>query len=104
MVNLLVQEHFVDTKARRTPERLLYRTIFLKSLGISLIAGLLVTGCTSYWRDPHQWQTRFSDDAAQCAQQASQGAGTYAPYDERHQQDFQRCMQGRGWWQAPERR
>jgi hypothetical protein len=68
-------------------------------LSMSVIAGLMLTGCTSYWRDPGQWQTKFAADSAICAKQAGQGNGSYEPYDERHQQGFQRCMQGRGWWQ-----
>ena len=71
---------------------------------ISVIVGLMLAGCTSYWRDPSQWQTKFSADAAFCESQASQGLGSAAPSNERHQQVYQQCMQGRGWPQSQERR
>lgn len=71
---------------------------------ISVIAGLLLAGCTNYWSDPSQWQTKFASDAAFCESQATQGMGSMAPSPERNQQVYQQCMQGRGWPQSQERR
>jgi hypothetical protein len=71
---------------------------------ISMMAVLALAGCTSYWRDPSQWQAKFSADAAFCESQASQGIGSGAPSHERHQQVYQQCMQGRGWPQSQEQR
>jgi hypothetical protein len=71
---------------------------------ISVIAGLVLAGCTSYWSNPSQWQTKFSADAAFCESQASQGLASAASSNERHQQVYQQCMQGRGWPQSQERR
>ncbi|HEY7496730.1 MAG TPA: hypothetical protein VIH59_37200 [Candidatus Tectomicrobia bacterium] len=66
-----------------------------------VFATLLLTGCTAqqtgYWRDPQAWQQRYAADAATCDAQARQFAGN--PADDHTQTMFQRCMEGRGWWQ-----
>jgi len=54
-----------------------------------LLVILTLTGCTSYWTEPSQWQTKFSADATSCAEQARQETGLYSPYDERHRLGFQ---------------
>ncbi len=56
---------------------------------ISVIAALLLTGCTDYWRNPGQWQQRYATDSAFCQKQASQGP--------RGEEVFRQCMESRGW-------
>lgn len=57
--------------------------------GIGMMVALALGGCTSYWKEPGQWQQKYATDSAFCQRQAAQGTDS--------NRVFRQCMEARGW-------
>jgi hypothetical protein len=75
-----------------------------------VLVGLLMTGCSekqiAYVKDPHQWQQRYATDTMVCDSQAQVRTGQAAApenWSREMQDDFVRCMHGKGWSYVRER-